>query len=273
MTAPAALSSPSLDDGEVLYLYALMPSGTAPVQHEGLGEAPVQTVALTGDVWAVVDVVPREPWAGADADANLQSLAWVAPRATRHEEVVETLLDDGLPVYPARFGTLFSGVERLRETAAAHDEALREHFERVATATEWAVKVLVDRDEAAARIAESGESDTDAPGTAYLLRRKRERDAREDVDHWLDGEYETVLADLAPHADAHRELDARDRPDDAREVAVHWAFLVDDAAIDAFLDVVDAHHDRLAPHGAALDCTGPWPPYSFRPALSSSDSS
>jgi hypothetical protein len=233
----------------------------------------VQTVALTGDVWAVVDVVPREPWDGADADANLQSLAWVAPRATRHEEVVETLLDGGRPVYPARFGTLFSGVDPLRATAADHDDALREHFDRVATATEWAVKVLVDRDEAAAHIAETAESDTDAPGTAYLLRRKRERDAREEVDRWLDGECESVLADLAPRADAHRELDARDRPDDDREVAVHWAFLVDDAEIEAFLDVVDTHHDRLVPNGAALDCTGPWPPYSFRPALSPPDAS
>lgn len=290
---PTALT---LAPDDAVYLFALCRSGVsrdamgmdglslgegANASTDDFGE-PV-LLACTPEVWAVVSVVPRPTWAGDAAAGNMDSLAWVAPRATRHEEIVEAVMEAG-PAYPARFGTLFSSGTRLAAVVQDHRDPVVRYLDRVEGAEEWAIKLLLDREKATREyvkrqrgpegrgrehaVDEPGKTpESPASGTAYLQRKVRERDARADVDAWLDEVGEAVFDTLASLSRDAAVLAARDRPDEPREVAAHFAFLVPKATAETFFQAIDMAAKRLTGRGLDIDCTGPWPPYSFRPSL------
>lgn len=230
-------------------------------ESERLGEPVI--IECTDRLCAVASTVDKAAWTGEEAADNMQSLAWIAPRATRHEEVVEAVMEAG-PAYPARFGTLFSSTARLKAVVTEHEATVCEHLDRVDGAQEWAVKLLLDRDRAVQEA--SGEA-TPMSGTAYLQQKVREREAQHEIDAWLDEVTDAVFDTLASLARSSAVVEARDRPDDPREVAAHGAFLVPEEDTDAFFQAVDAAHGRLSKNGVDVECTGPWPTYSFRPSL------
>jgi hypothetical protein len=261
---------------EAVYLYALTTTG-ASIDHPGMDDrTPVETVGC-GTWTAVVDSVPVGPWTGPEGEENMASLAWVAPRACRHEEVVEAVMDAG-PVYPARFGTLFSSVGRLREAVAAHDEVLASYFDRVTGAEEWSVKGHLDRDVAEDHLADADdangqgdEASADAPGTAYLKRRQREQEARAGLDEWVDRQADALFEALKAGVDGIRVLEPRRRPDDPREAVLNWAVLVPRGSDGGLQQYVSTLAERHAGPGLDLEASGPWPPYNFRPALEAED--
>ena len=57
----------------------------------------------------------------------MEDLAWVAPRALRHEEVILTVMEQG-PVLPVRFGTVFSSLDSGGGTTEAAPGRLDEVF-------------------------------------------------------------------------------------------------------------------------------------------------
>jgi hypothetical protein len=228
---------------------------------DSLGE-PVM-IECTDRLCAVASTVDKDAWTGEKAANNMQSLAWIAPRATRHEEVVEAVMEAG-PAYPARFGTLFSSTTRLKAVVKEHEDTVCAHLDRVDGAEEWAVKLLLDRDRA---VNEASRATTPTSGTAYLQQKVREREAQNEVDAWLDEVTDAVFDTLGSLARSIAVVEARDRPDDPREVVAHGAFLVPEERHDAFFQAVDSVHRRLSKNGLDVECTGPWPPYSFRPLL------
>jgi hypothetical protein len=259
------MSVPPLDDGEALYLYAVTREAPGAVEGPGIDDRPVHRLR-PGSFGAVVSVVPRADWDGAAADDHLEELSWVAPRAYRHETVVESVLSSSGPVYPARFGTLFSDAARLESTLDAHRDALRAYFDAVDGAQEWAVKGLLDRDRAAAHVAEA-EAEPNESGTAYLQRRKRVQDAQADLDDWLDDVAEALLDALAAPARDTRVVPVRGNAGREDEVAFNWAFLVPASGAEAFREIVERRSAEHEGQGLTLDLTGPWPPYNFRPSL------
>ena len=263
MSAPEAAPSwfPSAD--AALYLYAITTAPPPSLTVDGLDDRPVR--ALTHDGFGmVVSVVDPTEWAGEAAAQNMKDLAWVGPRAYRHEQVVEAVMGTASAVFPARFGTLFSGPERVRATLDARAATLRAFLQSVQGSEEWAVKGLLDRDRAADRQVDAPPQES---GTAYLQRQKQRRDVAATLDDWLDEVAEALFDPLSARADEARVLPV---PGDAgrdQEVAFNWAFLVPAVEAEAFGDVVDTQSARYAENGVSLDLTGPWPPYNFRPSL------
>jgi hypothetical protein len=51
------------------------------------------------------------------------------------------------------------------------------------------------------------------------------------------------------------------------EVVLNWAFLVDEPSLPAFRDEIHRANRDNAAIGLAFSLTGPWPPFSFAPAL------
>jgi hypothetical protein len=271
---PADVSSVSVDADEALYFFCLTQTPPWPLDHEGMSGGGVRLLALDDTLTALVDVVKQAAWAGPEAASNMQSLEWVGTRATLHEEVVEAAMERGT-VYPARFGTLYSSAGRLRETVQQHRATIDAFMEQVHGADEWALKVFVDRDQAAASVAASA-SDDEAPvsGTAYLKQKQREQQARTTVDSWLQEVSNTMHTKL--RKTAVREVEVLDpsravlaAPDEA--LAFNWALLVDRAQRDALRTQVRHFEDEYSERGLSFRLTGPWPPYTFRPLISSAD--
>jgi len=250
-------------DDAALYVYAIVAaSSRSSLTVAGIEDRPVHWLEHDG-FGVAAGVVDPSDWTGEAGAEHLKDLSWVGPRAYRHEQVVEAVMEAHPAVYPARFGTLYSAPDRLRQTLDARGDLLRDFLSSVEGAAEWAVKGLLDRERAANR----GDAPDDESGIAYLQRKQAEQAATEVLDEWLDEVAETLFDPLAAQADEARVLSV---PADAgrdREVAFNWAFLVPGGREEAFRAAVQTQSDRYADEGVTLDLTGPWPPYNFRPSL------
>jgi hypothetical protein len=266
-TSPSTSSDIELRAGEAIYFFALAGAPSLPEIDgavEGLTDAPVRCIAC-GDRTAVVDRVDRADWAGEDAEENLQSIEWVGPRAVRHEEVIEAVMEKA-PVFPARFGTLFSSVEQLVRRIASRQDALQAYFERIAGCREWTLRGHLEREVAQEALADSDDGSETRPGTAYLKKQKRVQDARGDVEAWLDEVAARLDRRLASSAKEIEPQEPPPRSSEAGEPVLERALLVPVDHEDALRTTLREENDRLADRGLQLALNGPWPPYSFRPA-------
>ena len=132
-----------------LYLFCFArPNLLGKIEGPGVdGRHPLCLFRHFPDLCAVVGEVPLEDFCGPAAELRMQQLAWVGPRALRHESVVEQVMRHS-PVLPARFGTLFSSQESLAEFLDIHRKTISQFLERVADQEEWSIKGLLDRKQA-----------------------------------------------------------------------------------------------------------------------------
>jgi hypothetical protein len=254
------------------YLYCLTPGGCGvPASGIGVdGQGPI-SVRACGEIGAILSEVELEEFCGESAEARLQDLAWLGPRACRHEAVIEELMSR-TPVLPARFATLFTSFDSVRQSVLAHQEAIAGFFARLGDQQEWAVKGLLDRVEALERLGSSEQEPApgDPPGARYFQEKRNKARLERDFSLRLREFGRRAAAALGAHAGDFREckvLAPAAAGTDA-EVVWNWAFLLSPAA----LVEVRARLDRLngadAFPGLMLTISGPWPPYSFAPDLS-----
>ena len=223
------------------------------------------------EVVAVVQEVPLEMFAGPAAEARLQDLAWVGPRACRHEEVVERAMQHS-PVLPARFGALFSSPESLKALIEDHYEAIFQFLDYAGDKEEWAVKGLLDREEAQRYRGTAGSqeaSPSSSPGRRYLMERRHHVQAVQEVSSWaretdlaLATELKRCAADFRRLRPLSQEASGR-----GREMVFNWAFLVAHRDREVFRSQVEKLSAEQAGRGLVLELSGPWPPYSFCPSL------
>jgi len=257
-----------LQPSEALYFFALAgPSAGSefPDSLEGFEGSPVRYIPC-GEWTAVVDIVERSDWAGEDAEDNLQSIEWVGPRAVRHEDVIEAVMD-AAPVFPARFGTLFSSADELVRRISPHRSALQAYFERVTGCREWTLRGHLDRETAQEALAGPGQdADGGGPGTAYLQKQKRVQDARDDLEDWLERVADRLDERLGAVSDETEVREPPPRSEEAGEPVLERALLVPRDQEDALHAILRTLNDGLSHRGLHLALKGPWPPYTFRPA-------
>jgi hypothetical protein len=215
----------------VLYLYAITESGRLPTI-EGLRGASLRAVGRPG----LVAVASEHEESSLEPDeADLWS----------HERVVEQLMDPG-PVLPMRFGSTLPGEGAALAFLDDRRQELEQALERVRGAVELSVRVAVSVE---AQAEPQGDGDDPPTGASYLLDRLKS----ENLQHEFTDLVHQPLASLA-RASTTWSGELRRR---------QWkaAYLVSSARVDEFAQQVDRLDSELS--GAAVICTGPWPPYSF----------
>jgi len=256
----------------VYYLYCLTPGGCG-VQASGIGvdgQGPI-SVRACGEIGAVLSEVDLEEFCGESAEARLQDLAWLGPRACRHEAVIEELMSR-TPVLPARFATLFTSFDNVRQSVLAHQEAIAGFFARLGDQQEWAVKGLLDRAGALERLGSSGQEPAPgaSPGARYFQEKRNKAQLERDFSLRLREFCRRAAAALGTHAGDFREckvLAPAAAGTDA-EVVWNWAFLLSPAALVDVRARLDRFNGADAFPGLMMALAGPWPPYSFAPDLS-----
>lgn len=243
------------------YLYCLAPAGHA-LQ---LNETAV-FVRDCQDITAVLSQVPREEFCGEDASARFEDLLWLAPRACRHEAVVEDVMQQA-PVLPARFATLFTSLDSLQGFLTEYHTAITGFFADLGRQREWAVKGMLDRPLATQQTAGLAPS-SGSPGRDYLQRKRGAGEAREGLSRWLRTTCGQAAGELQRHASAFRERKPLQAAEGA-EVTVNWAFLVPGGGEADFRQAVRTLDAQHSPRGLSFVLSGPWPPYSFAPPLGS----
>jgi len=258
------------------YLYCLARSAAlATIDGPGVdGEHPLELIPFR-DIVAVVSAVGVDDFLGAPAEARMRELAWVGPRACRHEAVIERAMR-GSPVVPARFATLFSSRETLAAWLETHHDAISRALDRFADREEWAVKGTLDRRKAEARfldaaLARQGGALSASPGRRYFEERRIQAGIGQEIDAWLTEVSGGIARALLGSAEEFREREvvSSGAPDEAGARILNWAFLVPRSGVGDFGTRIQRINAEHALHGLVLDLSGPWPPYSFCPSLDS----
>jgi hypothetical protein len=255
----AARSSPS----PATYVYAVVEAERAP----DLARAPAglpgcgrpRALDAGGGLWLVAADAPLRQYDDAALERGLKDLEWVARRAIPHQQVVEHCLRLGA-VLPMKLFTLFRGDARAVAHVAARRRALRALARRVRGREEWGVRLSVDPD-AAQRTVKKGAAAAvrgAARGTAYLLRKTRERTLARDLLREARTEADRAYASLRGMAAA-----AQRRPATGDGLVLDAAFLVGLPQARKFGQAVARLRRSLAGRGMVVALTGPWPAYSF----------
>jgi hypothetical protein len=206
-------------------------------------------------LWLVAADAPLPEYGADSIQERLQDLDWISERALAHEAVVEHFGRAGT-VVPMKIFTLFAGDQRALEHIRSDRDRLDRILARIAGCQEWGV--LVRFDESRAKDAVSGDG-RPASGTAFLQRKKQEKDAARTLLARLQPEMDVAFADLAARASESR----RRAPVPASPLLLDGAFLVRTADAAGFEQAVGRWAERLRESACELTLTGPWPPYNF----------
>ncbi|MGD0459790.1 MAG: GvpL/GvpF family gas vesicle protein [Terriglobia bacterium] len=239
------------------------------------GQHPLSVFRRFPNLCAVLSEVRLEDFCGETAELRMRDLAWVGPRALRHEAVVEEVMRHS-PVLPARFGTLFSSQERLAEFVDRHGAAISQFLERVADQEEWSVRGLLDRKQAGRALTSASLAAQEAqlaallPGRRYFEEQRIRAGAEKELSLWLKETRRQVANHLRQQASDFCECPEvpREPPESGIEVVLNWAFLLPKSATPAFRARINQVNEKHAMGGLVLELSGPWPPYRFVPPLS-----
>lgn len=233
-------------DDQAVYLYCLTRSPMrASVQGTGVDGRNELFLHNFRDIAAVLSRVSLEEFCGPSAQARLQDLTWLAPRAYRHGEVVEEVMRH-CPVLPARFGTLFSSLWNLEEILRANHRKILEFLDQVVEKREWSVKVFLDRAKAreellaAAFSRESERLASLSAGRRYFQEQRLRSAVDSELRSWLEEVCGKTAAALRAQAADFRErrLLPGEITGRSMDMILNWAFLVPESAQVTFSDTV-----------------------------------
>jgi Gas vesicle synthesis protein GvpL/GvpF len=240
------------DTPRALYLYAISAASAiaAPaIAAEGIdGSAAVESIACENYLcW--ISRVPKAEFADHLPD-RMQDLEWLATAGLRHQRAVSEI-SARLTALPARFGTVFLSENSLAQHLRERKTALKQAFARVADADEWGIKVFATAKPKARTAAKA------TSGADYL---KRKAEMLQPRTGKLDQEVTAFIAALT-------ELAVATSPGGKASAGQpgmvwHGSFLIrrsDRKKLEAALKkYAGSWKDKRR-----IDCSGPWPPYSF----------
>ncbi len=264
---------------KALYLYCFARTGkvnAGPLM--GIDDRHAVFTRNYGDITAVLSQVMLEEFVGQVAEARMQDIAWITPRACRHQEVVEQI-GRQTELFPARFGTIFSKHDVLANLIRQYHEQIRAFLDSVQGHAEWSLKGFLDRNKAAAELstaalfAEARRLEGLSAGARYFEEKKIKAAAGKQVNHWLNTVLNALMQNLDEVAARHccRTLLSRKATGAETDMVLNGAFLVANDCLEDFRNKADKFNQAHAQAGLSFELGGPWPPYSFCPPLANSE--
>jgi hypothetical protein len=224
-----------------------------------------------------------------------EDIQWLGKIAARHNEIICQAAASSA-VLPLRLGTVFHSRRSLLATLERCGAAVEEFLRELGSRQEWGVKLYLEKhwseamrghagppqphgvagvwpsDGSEALSAGERRNDDVSPGTAgtaYLTRRKAERDSRRAVRagvHQTIRDVEQRLADKAERSCRIRNLSC-DLTGRSEEMVFNAAYLLSSSALADWLQTVRDIGRDVEREALALEVSGPWPPYHFCPGL------
>jgi Gas vesicle synthesis protein GvpL/GvpF len=234
----------------LLYFYGITQAAAAlPPALRGVdGISPVEPLACAGfTCWTSrVDALEF----GQKLSHNMENLEWLADVSVRHQRVVGAI-HQRQPMLPARFGAVFLSPESLRRDVTARRAALEAGFRRISGADEWGIRVF-------ALPRSSPEGTAARSGREYLRRKSALLQAK--PPRTLEPEIKEFAASVARLAAAS----AEGGKVSSGQPGLRWhTSVLVPRARRARLEALVARFARRFKDRFRVECTGPWPPYSF----------
>jgi hypothetical protein len=249
----------SHEPDSVIYLYgvshasAALPPGVAGVD----GKAKIEQIVCDGLVCWVSRVSAAE--FGEKFSQNLEDLDWLAAISLRHQRAVGTIAQSH-DMLPARLGTVFLTEASLQADVRRRKTFLERDLRRLAGTQEWGVKVFVSpqRTTVPTKV-RTGREYLEAK--SQLLKMRKAPAVDEDVKNLA---HELEKVGLAT-AEGGRISGG------ARDLQYQVSVLIKKADRKK-LEQLLRHFSRAWKDTRKVECSGPWPPYSFVSRESSSKS-
>jgi hypothetical protein len=234
---------------QLLYFYGITEKGVGrKVSAQGVdGLSSVEAIACDGLVCWISRV--SRPEYGDRLPENMENLEWLASASVRHQGVVGEIAAK-YSILPTRFGTVFLSEASLASHVRERKRSLRAALRRIAGTDEWGVKVFA--------VISSGPELQARSGTEYLRQKASalERGSRRELDPEIRsfaGALARVAVDTAPGGKVSG---------GQRDLEWQASFLLPRSQQKQWRAVLD-HFAARWQKTRRIECTGPWPPYSF----------
>jgi len=248
------------------YVYCVVRSAQSPrlarVPRGLAGMSAPRALTIDRGLFAIVSTAPLRRYNESAINRGLSNIDWVSRAAVAHEAVVEHFID-ATAVLPMKLFTIFTSDERAIEHVRAERRRIAAVVKRVANHQEWGVRVVIDRERAAAAAPKKKTAPAGRSGIAYLAQKKAQRDSAKEL---AANARETVAAlydRLAAKSRLAKRRLASELPAQGGPLLLDAAFLVPRARSASFEALASREARGLARHGYGLTFSGPWPPYSF----------
>jgi hypothetical protein len=271
---PARSAPPSQAGAKVIYLYGLTlapgPSAERFRELEAVDGAAGVEAFPCGDLVCWISRVPRTDFAD-DLSKNMQDLDWLAAATVRHQRAISVIAETA-DILPARFGIEFLNEKSLRVHIDSRRVALQDDLKRIRGREEWGVKVfaLPVAPPPLNRLAEKRSAKKQPPsGREYLeaksaLAARRAADGRTAPDDPEVLAFARSLQSISDDvADGGKFAGAR------RDLQFHKTLLLKRSDRPK-LERLVRNYSKKWKDRRRIECTGPWPPFSF---VSQSESS
>jgi len=260
------------DRSDAIYLLGFSPRTTDKIRGSVTSALPIVECRTEGNIDCWFVRVPRDQFDGEAAERNLADINWLSPRVMAHQRAVEYLSGE-LPFFPAHFGTLFTGTGPLMELVRANRRTLTEYFANEARHVEWGIKCFVAWPRAVdayhRSINEEVSADTGA-GLNYLRRKQMIRQRDQTIRQWLDRQLSETKLEIEKLSVGCRERQTNIGGDNGDwECVANLAVLLPrNRHTDLQLWMESKNAVQANEQGMlSFQLTGPWPLYSFVPAL------
>jgi hypothetical protein len=243
-------------NGRVLYLYGITESRPRELP-ELIGVdrfAPIEWVNCDG-VFCSISRVPAIDFEK-NLAANMENLDWLAETSVAHQRVISAIARQ-TDILPTRIGVVFRTEESLCKHVAKRIRALKEDLGRIKGADEWGVKVFAVQPVAAPvqRVGSGkvGSGKDYLKAKAALLPTRRTKSERPDEMNKFERALAGVATETAPAGNVSR---------GQRGLAFQTSLLVKRTKRKRLESVLEKFAREWG-RERRIECTGPWPPYSF----------
>jgi hypothetical protein len=182
--------------------------------------------------------------------SNMENLEWLSGASVRHQRVVAQITA-ATTVLPARFGTVFNTPESLTSHIDEQKNKLKATLDRIEGTEEWGVKLFLNPSPPASPIeAASGRDYLRAKATMVQVKKQAQLDP--DVAEFA-RKLQAIATESAPAGKVS-----------SGQNNLEWqaSFLVRKKDRPKWDNVLKSYANRWADR-REIQCTGPWPPYSF----------
>jgi hypothetical protein len=234
--------------GRVLYLYGVSAASASVKSTSSVdGRTALEYLDENGLI-AWFSRVPAQEF-GDKLAANMENLEWLSSAGVRHQRVVSQIAAE-VTLLPARFGTVFKSEQSLRQHIRAEKEKLTAALVRIEGAEEWGVKLFLNPSPPASPIETS--SGLDYLRAKSMVQVKKRTQLDPDVVEFA-RELQAIAADSAPAGKVS-----------SGQNNLEWqaSFLVRKKDRPRWDKALKKYATRWADR-REIQCTGPWPPYSF----------
>jgi len=234
-----------------LYLYGISAPSSERLKVRGGGIdgiSAVESFEASGlDCW--ISRVDKHEYAEQLA-ANMENLDWLATTSVRHQRVVAEIASQ-ITILPTRFGTVFLSEESLRAHVAERKQQLLQTLKKIEGTEEWGVKLF-----GIASVPTQMPSVSSGSDYLRLKAAKLQPVARKELDPEVK-EFIRELQGVTEDSAVSGKVSAGQRN-------LEWqaSFLVRKSRKKEW-DAVLRKYATAWQERREIECTGPWPPYSF----------